>query len=210
MSRIHLRCLHALFNLESLLVNDNYFFVGMNFNELVSLFDRDGIYKKTILKSKLPLGVPSLGLIGCPAQLAIVENSISHFNRLTGEFIKIKQKGGLERIFRNRSRDIALEQRIWNKSAAQSATDGNPKTYSALYSNCCVDERNLIYVIPLATQKPKDQKMLVFNSEGKLVYQTWPRRLSKTLIQDVCCDGDSFVFLSSDFDLFRCKRRISK
>ena len=94
-SRIHLRYLHALFNLESLLVTDNYFIIGTNFNELVSLFDRDGIYKKAILKSKPPLEVPATGLIVYPAQLSIVEDSILHFNRLTGEFIKLKQKGGL-------------------------------------------------------------------------------------------------------------------
>lgn len=209
-SRIHLRYPRSLFSPDSFIMTDNYFFIGTNFNELVSLFDRDGIYKKALLIKNAPVEVPATGLIGYPAQLAIVEDSILHFNRLTGEFIKLQQRGGLGKIFRSHSRDIKLEQKIRNESAAQSAKDGNPKTYRALFSNCCVDDRNLIYIIPLATKKPKDQKMLVFNSQGRLVYQTWPRRLRKTLIQDVCCDGDSFVFLSSDFDLFKCKRRFSK
>jgi hypothetical protein len=207
-SRIHLRYPRSFFSLQSLLVTDNYFIIGSDFNELVSLFDKDGIYKKAILKSKPPLEVPATGLIGYPAQLAIVDDSILHFNRLTGEFIKLKQKGGLEKIFRSHSRNIKLEQKIRNESAAQSAKNGNPKTYSALFSNCCVDNRDLIYLIPLVNKKTADQKMLVYNSVGRLVYQTWPRRLRKALIQDVCCDGDIFVFLSSDFDLFRCERKI--
>lgn len=207
-SRIHLKCPHTFFYPNSFVVTEKNFIVGTDLNELVSLFDRDGNYRQAILKRTPPVELPSTGVIGYPAQLAMFKGSILHFNMFSGEFTKLKENGNIASIFSGHSRAKTLEQKIRNDFNAKRSKSGNRRTSIKLYSSCCIDDKDLIYMIPLVNNKPEEQKMFVFNSNGTLFCQTWPESLSKTFILDFCCDGDNFMLLSYDFDLFRCKRRI--
>lgn len=209
-SRIHLNCPHTFYYPESLLVTEKGFIVGTDLNELVSLFDNDGNYREAILKRTPPVELPSTGIIGYPAQLVMYKGFILHFNVFSGEFTKLKENGDIEAIFSGHSGAKALEQRIRNDFNAKRSKSGNRRTSIKLYSNCCVDDKNLIYTIPLVNSKPEDQKMLVFNCDGTLFCQTRPKNLSKDYVLDVCCDRDDFIFMSYDFDFFRCKRRINE
>lgn len=178
-------------------------------SHLIDTYDSVGTYKRNIIKRDDQIIIPGENLGNC-SQLIFFkkERAILHFNYFTGVFTKLSLEGKAKKVFsvfedfhnneiKNLKKSIDIKE---NKPGVRVMN-------FQLWSNCCIDKDDNIYVFLLLKKKAEKQKLFVFSSEGVFLYWTTIPYFKDTRINKIFCYGDDFFFVTLEEEIIFAKRR---
>lgn len=189
--------------------NENLFITYNLSPHLIDIYDKNGKFSKTLLKREDQIYVPGENIGNCSQIMFFPEdNAILHFSYLTGVFIKVSLKGKVESKFSVfdalQSKEVARIEEGISGRRKESGSGVQIREFQ-LWSKFCLDKNNNIYVFLILKKKTENQKIFVFSSQGDFLYWENIPYFADTRIDDLYCFEDSFVFKTSDDDLFFSK-----
>jgi hypothetical protein len=183
-------------------------------NDLVVINNSKGFYQKTLLKRKKPL-IETTENIGIPSTLHFINNrgkqiqEIVHYDRFNGVFTITDKTGNVRATFGAYIDEF--EKKI--RQLEEEISEGPKKNFSSvlnilLWTNFCMDETGNIYTMPILVKNQEYKELYVFSYNGTFLYKKPTAYLKQgTLVMNMCCDKECFVFSTKNLDLIIGTRR---
>jgi len=197
-----------------LVTSDKKFIIGYNLSpHLLDVYDSEGKFITNILKRKDPVFVPGVNLANS-SQISFVdqENSILHFNNLTGVFTSVKLYGEIMQSFSAFNRlhqdEVKKLQETYKEKSRKLMVREGGANYFAMWSNFCVDKKGYIYVFLVWKKKEEKQKLFVFSPDGTFLYWTTiPYFKDIPRVDQIYFFSDEFIFVTYNWDIYFAKRK---
>lgn len=199
----------------AVLFDGNTFFIGGEFNHLISTLDCRGKYIDTILKRRKPLKFPGSHVVFEP-QLDFTSdyNNIIILDSLHGIFGILDKTGKVQTSFSFNSKRQNREANGFKKRTAGLKTTAYMRSLSLqLWSSFCMDNHGNIYTIPLADRGKEGIPWLVaFSPAGRFLYKKLLKHndLAGKDIRELCSDGECLLVITTNYDLIKFNWRKNK
>lgn len=176
-------------------------------NELITIYNSQGKYIKTLLKRENFPGYPkSPSSIGIPCFVDSIDNRLFVMDEYKGIFAKINPSSGIvENLFAPYAENAVKMVENFEKGEKDNAYN---LITSRIWAPFCIDENNIIYALLLVPIKNGDaQTIFAFSQFGKLLYSFKIDLFKEEKISLICCDKESFGIYTKERNIFFAYKR---